>query len=243
MDLRSNRIPERITPDRLTNAVVAITIEDKYSSSYLETKLVSAYNGIHPDLKLDMIKLNLAPTDGIQRFFYANRLFRVLFQRDTIAFNFVTAYPGWETYIGWINDILDDDELVFKKVSLHYISDYKDIAVFSPDVIDGTISFNNIQDFAGTELQYMCHLHDFEDYNTILGDAKVKLINSALFEGIQGSTSRIDIKIESKPFYGNKSILFTRMGQLHKHQKLLFFSMLNEKFVKSLNPEYDGPGV
>lgn len=239
MDLRNNKIPKKITPDRLTNAVIAITIEDKYTPSYWESKLIPAYNRNHPDLLLDKIKMNMPPVDGIQRFFYANRLFRVVFQRNTIAFNFVTAYPGWETYSGWVNEILDGEELVFNKVALHYISDYKDIAVFSPDVIDGTISFNHVQDFAGTELQYMCHLHDFDNTNIIIGDAKVKLINSAILEGVEGTTSRIEIKIESAPFNGNKDALLTRMRKLHRHQKALFFSMLNENFVNSLNSEYD----
>lgn len=239
MDLSINRIPKRIIPDRLTNAVIAITIEDKYSPSYLEGKLIPAYNRNHPDLILDQIKMNMPPVDGIQHYFYANRLFRVMFQRNTIAFNFVTAYPGWKTYSGWVDDLLNGEEQVFNKVALHYISDYKDIAVFSSDVIDGTISFNHIQDFAGTELQYKCHLHDFENRNIILGDAQVRLVNSAIFEGIEGSISRIEIKIESTPFNADKKALFARMNNLHQHQKNLFFSMLNEKFVNSLNPEYE----
>lgn len=240
MDLNKNEIPKRITPDRLTNAVIAITIEDKYSPSYLESQLIEAYNRQHPELILDKLKLNMPPIDGKQRYFYANRLFRVLFQRETIVFNFVTSYPGWQNYIGWVNDVIGGEhDLVFKKAALHYISDYKNIAVFSPDVIDGTITFNHVQNFAGTELQYMCHLHDFDEHQVILGDAKVRLVNSAIFEGVEGSTSRIEIKIESVAFNGNKDALYSILGKLHNHQKALFFSMLNENFVNSLNPEYD----
>ena len=92
MDLQHNRIPSRITPDRLTNTVVAVSIEDKFSTSYLEGKIVPAYNRQHPELPLERLKMNNRQQDGEERFFYANRLFRVLFKRGIIAFNIVSGY-------------------------------------------------------------------------------------------------------------------------------------------------------
>lgn len=239
MDLQNNRIPVRITPDRLTNTVVAISIEDKFSPSYLEGKLVSAYNRRHPELPLEKLKLNISQQNGEEQFFYANKLFRVIFKRGLIAFNIVSGYPGWNTYRSWIIDFLEDDELILNKIMLQYISEYKDIALFSPEVIDGTINFNHVQDFAGTELQYRCHVHDFANNTIILGDATVKLTNAAIIQGVDGIFSRIDIRIDSAPFNGSKDDFYRMMDKLHHHEKVLFYSMLSEHFVNSLNPEYD----
>lgn len=239
MDLNRNRIPKRITPDRLTNVVVAVSIEDKFSTSYLEGKIVPDYNRRHPELPLDKLKINSRQQNSEEQFFYANRLFRVLFKRGMIAFNIVSGYPGWDVYKGWISDFLNDDELVLKKVMLQYISDYKDIAIFSPDVIDGTVSFNHVQNFAGTELQYHCHVHDFDGNRNVLGDATVKLTNSVMFEGVDGVMSRIDIRLDSVPYNGNKNGFYRMMDKLHRHEKALFYSMLSVNFVNSLNPEYD----
>lgn len=239
MDLQNNRIPIRITPDRLTNTVVAISIEDKFSTSYLEGKIVSAYNRRHPELPLEKLKLNISQQNGEEQFFYANRLFRVIFKRGLIAFNIVSGYPGWNTYRSWITDFLEDDELILNKIMLQYISEYKDIALFSPEVIDGTINFNHVQDFAGTELQYRCHVHDFDNDRIILGDATVKLTNAAIIQGVDGIFSRIDIRIDSAPFNGSKDDFYRMMDKLHHHEKVLFYSMLSEHFVNSLNPVYD----
>lgn len=240
MDLQQNRIPSRITPDRLTNTVIAVTIEDKFSASYLEGKIVPSYNRKHPELPLEKLRLNnRQPNGGEEQYFYANRLFRVLFKHDIIAFNIVSGYPGWNTYRSWMSDFLEDDELILKKVMLQYVSEYKDITLFSPEVLDGTITLNHVQDFAGTELQYRCHVHDFDNNSIILGDATVKLTNSAIFQGIEGIFSRIDIRIDSVPFNGTKNDFYIMMDKLHHHEKVLFFSMLSEGFVNSLNPEYD----
>jgi len=239
MDLQNNRIPSRITPDRLTNTVVAVSIEDKFSTSYLEGKIVPAYNRKHPELPLERLKMNNRQQDGEERFFYANRLFRVLFKRGIIAFNIVSGYPGWNTYRSWITDFLEDDELNLNKVMLQYISEYKDITLFSSEVIDGSINFNHVQDFAGTELQYRCHVHDFDNNRIILGDAIVKLTNAAIFQDVDGVFSRIDIRIDSAPFNGDKNDFYRMMDKLHHHEKVLFYSMLSEQFVNSLNPEYD----
>jgi len=239
MDLQHNKIPSRITPDRLTNTVIAVTIEDKFSTSYLGGKIVSSYNRKHPELPLEKLKMNNRQPNGEEQFFYANKLFRVLFKRDIIAFNIVSGYPGWQTYRFWMTEILEDDELILKKVMFQYISEYKNIALFSPEVLDGTIALKHVQDFAGTELQYRCHVHDFDNNSLILGDATVKLTNSAIIQGVDGTFSWIDIRIDSVPFNGNKKDFYLMMDKLHHHEKVLFFSMLNEGFVKSLNPEYD----
>lgn len=239
MDLQHNRIPVRITPDRLTNTVVAISIEDKFSTSYLEGKIVSAYNRNHPELPLEKLKLNISQQNGEERFFYANRLFRMIFKRGLIAFNIVSGYPGWNTYRSWITEFLEDDELILNKIMLRYISEYKNIALFSPEVIDGTINLNHVQDFAGTELQYRCHVHDFDNDMIILGDATVKLTNAAIIQGTDGFFSRIDIRIDSVPFNGSKDDFYRMMDKLHYHEKVLFYSMLSEHFVNSLNPVYD----
>lgn len=238
MDLTRNRIPRKITPDRLTNAVVTVRLQDKFSSSYLEGKLVDAYNKRHPDLVLDKLKAN-SKKDNPTVYFFANKLFRVIFRGNVVAFNFVDKYRGWDTYASWIRDVLNDDDVVIKGVGLHYVSEYRNVEIFSQEVIDGNISFNHIQNFAGTELQYKCYVHDFDDHQIIIGDATVKLTNAALIQGMDGTLSRIDINIDSTPYNGTKEQFYVLMEKLHRHELTLFYSMLSENFVQSLNPEYD----
>ena len=239
MDVFNRRIPVRITPDRLTNAVVKIVVEDRYSSSYLEEQLVSSYNRRHPDQELTQLKMKSREGDGAPRFFYANRLFRVIFTNSSIAFNIVSAYPGWVTYLGWIDDFLSTGlELNYKGVLLMYISEYRNIHIFDEHVLDGNVILNHVPEFAGTELQYKCNLHDFNNHG-VIGTANVKLTNAEIIQGMEGDKSRIEITVSSTQINGNHDSLIEMMGKLHKHEKNLFYAMLNEEFVNTLNPVYE----
>ena len=100
------------------------------------------------------------------------------------------------------------------------------------------VALNHVPEFAGTDLQYQCNLHDFEDH-TIIGTAKVKLTNAEIIQGMDGDKSKIDITVASNTIDGDGGILFRVMNKLHRHEKTLFFAMLNENFVNTLNPEYE----
>lgn len=239
MDLSYHKIPKKVTPDRLSDAVVTFTIEDKFSSSYLENLLIGRYNESHPELILNQLKMRVPFVEKEPHHFYANKFFRIVILRNTISFNFVTAYPGWEEYLKWIKAVLSNGEINVRKVSLRYISVYKDIAIFSPEVLDGEIYFKNVQDFAGTELQYRCNVHDFDNQRKVIGEARVILTNSAMFENADWTESKIDITISSSPFQGNLDFSYGLLEKLHRHEKILFYSMLNEAFVDTLNPEYE----
>jgi uncharacterized protein (TIGR04255 family) len=247
------KIPKKISPDRIKDSIVEIRYSSNlpyeviigllfqsldesytYTNRPLGKQLLSAAS---PNNLQQEITLSL----GGQILFYNDKI-KIQLLPQSIIFNCLSNYIGWASYRVEIEKALAQFSkanvfLEYNRLGVRYISEYvktdlKDCVKFSftfgmPNISSESYTFNS-------QFKY-------KDYRVILNlNNRIPVINQTIQnQSIITPVSLIDIdvileniKIDTFPE------LVVRLDEAHSGEKEIFFNLLKEEFLSSLNPEY-----
>ena len=246
------QIPRKITPDHLKDTVVEIRFDSAIPLDLLAgtaLTLLSPLGFIYTPAPNNNISLGFAQNQQISiglngpngsGFFVKDDSIRIQFISNVIAFNCVIdKYVGWSIYSENIRAVLKifvEKGLIksFNRISIRYISEFENVEILKN--IKGEI--NIIDTGLGLKDSILRLTKDVENIKTFvtLTNSTKKIIptkNQIL------DVSFIDINVfETLPLNCQIEIFEEKLEKVHMLQKEVFFSLISENFLESLNPEY-----
>jgi uncharacterized protein (TIGR04255 family) len=244
-------IPSKITPDHLKDTIVEIRFESAIPLDLLAgtaLALLSPLGFVYtpaPDNNISFgvgqnqqisIGLNSPNKSG----FYIKDSIRIQFISNIISFNcLVDKYVGWTVYSQAIKEVLNlfvEKGLIksFNRISVRYISEFDGIDIFQN--IKGQISINDtglgVKD---SILRLSKDIDNTKTFVTLTNSVKkvIPTTNQAL------EVSLIDINVfETLPQNSTIDIFEDKLERVHLLQKQVFFNLISDSFLESLNPEY-----
>lgn len=231
------KIPKKISPDNIKEAIIQIRFEPNCPTELVLGK----FNHICSEL-LDFVSTKVTREENnsliIENntggfFIDKSELFKVEINGDSITFNTqVDDYPGWEKYSNFINSIIEKctkNEL-FKqihRIGVRYISHFDNITIFDKLKVNISVPFTNLNDSTQFRSEFL-----YNEYRVIL-----TILNHINNKEIKTSVIDIDVikQVNSSPKVCN---LNECIESSHFTQKEIFFNLLSDEFLNTLNPEY-----
>lgn len=251
----SIKLPKKITPDRIRESVVQVFFNSHLPFEPLvgymhRLFLHHGFEYTNRPIRQFPINPELMPVDPStfeiallpQHFFFNEEIKIQLHQNNSLIFNCTNNYIGWSKYFGVIDNLVTElyrEKLIsnFTRAGIRYISEFANIDIlekvnfgFETSVINKPISNGTFR------VEWVDSPH------TIIVNLGSKLpINSLIVaDGTKVEfVSLIDIDVINQEFEPCESnqILLT-IDNLHQNQKKVFFGLLKQEFLNSLNPEY-----
>lgn len=242
------RIPVKITPDRIRDSIVQVFFQSSVPFEALigvfyTTLLNSGWKYANrPNQPLQPKKIVIEFTAGPQHFFIKDNVRFQLFPNQSIAFNCNNSYIGWGNYSNYINEVLTEISKTnyltrFSRIGIRYISEFANIDIFEKIKIKVDIPF------AENKVSNSSHrmtLIEGDITKTINIASKIPA-NTNLTGEMEyvNYISLLDIDVVKKNLSVNDiSILWDEINNVHTIEKEIFFGLLREEFLQTLNPQY-----
>lgn len=240
------RLPVKISPDSIKDSI----IEVKYVSPIPFEILVGfIYNALDESYSYTnqpkQVKQNLNEITfniGGLNLFYTDKL-KIQLQQNSIIFNCTDGYIGWADYKAEIEKALKQISTIkeiefFERIGVRYISEYpeKDIK----EVTRFSFEFG-IQEIQSDTFIFRTEFV-WDNYKIHLTLQHKSPILSPIDKGTTfqlKQVSIIDVDVISDGLKINDiQILFDKIEETHSKEKEVFFRILKEEFIQSLNPIY-----
>ena len=237
------KLPKEITP----NPLLTSTVEIRFDSTVTDDAVLSTYlpiflksfpkindKGIPRDIKKSNKLLEYTPDYTL-----SNDEYSISIAKNSFAFENVGTYHFWSKYFPFIKEnlnVLNAMGIVktIKRVGVRYAS------LFEGESRPSRILRNAFG------IEYNGYSEEFSVYQTNLKKDNFNLFlqivpkaNSQGNDPVKsGFYIDIDASCESLEDLSIGVELFDIIDQLHAEEKLLFFSLLSDEFIGSLNPKY-----
>lgn len=240
MDTKQKKIPKKITPDFLRDAIVTVNFTTDYNSMKIESNV---RNSLIKYFKKDFIKYPIGKNDPLKininnkPYFYSDGIIKVQIEDNHILFNCVNEYIGWSKYIEYIYCAIHSisDIVHFKSSIVNYISILPDVSIFN--ILDGSIILNCLDIFDGSEFNFNCSAG--KDGVNPTSKVTARLTNNLMINNQKISIVNImvsDLKEISDDSFVEKII--ESLTNNHFFQKDIFFRLLKDDFLNTLKPEW-----
>ena len=236
------RIPRKID-DRLKDAIVNVQFQPGIPGNAVEGAFFTLCKGefqvvtIGQSNAIQIDQLIIQP----QQSFYVHRdgKFRVDINANSITFNLIDGYAGWREYFTIIRSTLSalfDAKIISRalRVGVRYISVFDQQRIF--DQIIPELNFNPF-DETSSRAQFRIELPR-QDFLVIL--TLINAFPKTVGDDVKEIYSVIDIDTFKlfEPMIESGTDLLKWLDGAHDEQKEVFFSLLKQEFVDSLNPLY-----
>lgn len=248
------KIPKKISPDRIKDAIVEIKYTSKIPFEIVVglffNSLDDSYNYtnrpmLNPELPVNTqgnIPLQISfPLTGHSLFY--NDKIKIQIQPNSIIFNCLNDYIGWNSYKIEIEKVLEQvskSSVIEKyvRIGMRYISEYPNIDLQECVKFSFSFGMKNIKSDT-----YSFHSEfNWDDFRIILNlNNNLLVISSKETETPNSITpvSLIDIDVISENLAEeNLQSLLEKIDKVHTKEKEVFFNLLNNNFLSSLNPQY-----
>jgi len=248
------QIPKKITPDCLKDTIVEIrysvniprellsgyvlTVLSPLGFSYVPGQAPPGSFGFNISLgQNQQVGFDIGNLSGL---FLRNKV-RVQLLDNAIMFNCLeNNYIGWDSYIQTILEVitvLRSKELVrlFNRVNVRYISEFKNVEIFKN--IKGTVNIENTG--LKSDDSYLRLVDESQNIKTfvVLTNKGKRPAAPHTREIIE--TSLVDVNVfENFDPTSDINILADKLNEVHFKQKEVFFGLISESFLTTLNPEY-----
>jgi uncharacterized protein (TIGR04255 family) len=246
------KIPRKITPDNIKDSIVQIVFNPACPPELVigrfEYHLQSLFEfkGSGPLSTKQLIKLpdgselNFGQFQGGSAggfFLDKKELVKVSVTPNTLIFNSFKGYPGWvimhEVIKSTIQQMLENGIMEsVQRIGVRFISQFDDIEIFQKLKMSLTLNISN-KNLATTQIRSE---YDEDGFKIILN-----VLNNfhRLEKTVQRKFSTVDIDVikfytSSKDF----SDISDGIDKAHFKQKSIFFSLLSDEYLRTLNPEY-----
>jgi uncharacterized protein (TIGR04255 family) len=165
---------------------------------------------------------------------------RIQLISNQITFNCLSdKYVGWESYSRIILEVMDElykQEVIrnFNRISIRYISEFKNLAIF-PN-IKGNIDISQTGlKLDNSILRLVDESQNLKIFITLTNKAKRISQNQQIVDA-----SLVDVNIfeHFNPPINELKDLKTKLDIIHLKQKEVFFGLITDDFLKTLNPLY-----
>lgn len=235
----SKGMPSRITPDGLKDTVVLVQFSTDFNISKLEKTIVEALELSRPDA-FEKIPLGKRERNQINNndlnepeYFYSDGCYKIVIEQNCVSFNCLHTYTGWTNYHQFIYHIIAmlAPFVHFDSVMMRYVSIMPNQSIV--DNIDGAIKLNQLGIFEGSIFSFNC-----QAVNNDLGlRARIIVRLTEMAKIHDGHASIRDIEVSGMCNQdGSIDSLDKILDFLHYTQKDIFFKILKEEYVESLNP-------
>lgn len=233
-------LPKSINPNPVFNAIIELRItsnierKDLLSLIYPKVcnELPKIQEGKYPhEIRVKNEELRYAPDHIL-----SNDNFSLAFSNQVISFNIVGEYPLWDNYISFVSNKLDT------LFSLEYISDISRIAVRFGSVFKEADGLKEVI----KQVPTLNFIDETQHVNTIKTDIKrgdnflhLQLYNSAMIKKDDKSLKGVCIDIDASTKRNGIDVKMPPIDiieELHSQAKELFFGLLKEDYLKTLNP-------
>jgi uncharacterized protein (TIGR04255 family) len=243
------KLPRKIDPDRIKDSIVEV----KFTSNLpYEIYLGQVYQSLDDTFKYTNrpalgqknfqlpaeVPRELKLTFGTPIALFFNDKIKFEIQNGSIIFNCIDKYITWDLYfpeiMNVLNQIYNSKCIVsFNRIGLRYISEYsetdiKSITKFSfsfgmPEISSDNYSFRS--EYKKDNFRVILNLSS--KIPTLDVDSSKKTISSIDIDVISDNFEILDL-----------DSLFNLIDKVHNIEKSTFFNLLQEDFLKSLNPQY-----
>lgn len=236
------QVPKKISPDRIVDSIVEIKYNTKAPFEVVIGMIFNALDSSYLYTNRHLPKVNFGGNIPILNvpIFY-NEFIKIELQPNSIIFNCIKNYIGWGNYKAEIekalHQILTANSIIesFIRIGVRYVSEYEnmsisDITKYSftfgmPLVISKSYGFNTQFEYDG--MNVVVNLKNNTPLLLPNHQQKVTTISNIDVDVIK----QID-KITSV------ENLIPEIEKVKQNQKIVFFSMLSENFLKTLDPQY-----
>ena len=238
------KLPKKIDPDRIKDSIVEVRFTSSLPHEvllgviYHHLKQSYSYaNNQVSDAQTSTSEVSLRPINSSLAALFYNETIKFEIQPGTIIFNCLNNYPSWEVYYLEIKNVLlliNSTETIsnFTRIGLRYISEYPQMP------IEKITTFNFMlgnPDFKTNNFAFRTEFtHSNNRVILNLGS------NSSLAESQMTDTlSYVDIDVikEAQEPCDIDQILIN-IDSIHTVEKQVFFSLIQNDFLNSLNPQY-----
>jgi len=235
-----SRLPKRLNPDPVRDAIVEIRFKHHLP---FEIYLGQMY-GILRNLGFEYQHAGpeVVPADLVVlksgKFLHQGSEIALTVRPGSLGFNVVGAYPGWEIYFGLVKNTLMKVHQVgvftsFERVGVRFISE-----------MEGTNILSNLK-MGFPQFPLDEHMQENSKlYRIELLEPPLRIMLN-LTEGRQGSKEKVhssiaDVDVIRPDMHTNDvNEILRAIEQNHQREKEIFFHLLKEDFLASLNPEYE----
>ena len=234
MDISKHPIPKSLKKCTIENSVIKFHFLSPYHRLHIQDQVVNAFKESGVELQefraINEIKTNPnAPDPKIS--FFSDGIIKFLIGRQTISFNCVSSYPGWDKFFKFIKfavNAIPSQDLSFNEVSIRYISTYN-LPIF--EKLDGNVKLNWFNDINGAEVRFPAKGNVFSGL--------VRVTNLLASSDGNNKTSYVDVDLRTTLQNGTKEDAFNSCEILHLEEKKHYFQLLSYEFVKELEPTYE----
>lgn len=240
MEVNIEHMPVSLEHDGLKDAVVSVYYVSDYNVRYISQNILAAINSNNdnpfveiPTKDKSVANESLSYKDSNDKILMASPIYRILVSEDRVTFNFTKKYPGWNSYSNLINIVLNSiGQVNLRGVYLQYMSCFENTDIFKE--LDGTIKLNQLPNFNGSVFNFSCNCNKQDEP---IAEATIKLTNNKQIQN--SSVSIIEVAIAGKKGDYHLEECLQLLSECHKFEKHLFFLLLSEKFINTLNPHYE----
>ncbi|MFD2966566.1 TIGR04255 family protein [Sphingobacterium bambusae] len=237
--------PKSISPYRLRDAIVEVRYLSKLP---LEILLGMFFTSLDESYKYQRRpvgpqSLPIDPSQQMQLVTGGNSLFyndsiKFEFFPNSIVFNCLEEYLGWDKYFGEIKKVLHRiDKLAqfesYTRVGLRYISQYEGIDLRT--VTKFEFSFG-MPDVSSDNFQFRSEFDFGDSIRAVLGISNNLQVLGA--DNLAARLSTIDIDIIKPIDVHTLDNLLKEIELVHEKEKEVFFNMLQPDFLAQLHPVY-----
>lgn len=235
------KLPIEISPNPLVTSTIELRFSTQGSSSDLFPVVYKAFSDILPKVELSNLPPEIKSSNPQFKFapdyMLSNENYRLSFSNCVLSFEHVSEYQFWKNYFPFVTQCFNT---FFELVKPDFI---ERIGVRYASVLDKTESANQVL-VSVPNVGLPDYEEKFEHYRTVVKVDDIKLLvqvfDNAKAEKkdqtISGVYIDIDASFEQKIEPTGKALEI--IDRLHLEQKKLFFSLLKEDYIKTLNPKY-----
>lgn len=235
------KLPVEISPNPLVTSTIELRFSSPSPSNILFPKVYKAFQDDFPNFELSNLPPEVKASNP--QFKYApdyvlsNDHYKLSFSNSVLTFEHVSAYQFWKNYFPFVSKCF---HTFFEIVKTEFI---ERIGVRYASVLDKTENANQVlASVPGIELPG--YDQKFEHYRSIINIKNINLLLQIfdnakavkMDQTITGVYIDIDASFNQK-IEPNEKVLEV-IDLLHSEQKKLFFSLLKEDFIQTLNPKY-----
>ncbi|SKC73578.1 TIGR04255 family protein [Ohtaekwangia koreensis] len=228
-------IPKKITPDPIVDSVVEFRFSSQHPKDRLTTLLLNHFSVEFPSFR-DFAPQIGFPLEFTTKVSLHNDNFNVNIGPNVISFGCMNSYKGWSPFSAIVTETmhnLSKQGLIneIERVGLRYINFFKNIMLISQNT-NLDISFSGRENYTtrSTSLRTQLQKDPFI-FNVIIAD-------NVVHNNVPGSILDIDVATEHGLKIKFSDQIIRILEQAHSEEKMIFYSLLKNDFVKKFNPEY-----
>ena len=237
------KLPIEISPNPLVSSVVELRIITELKTEELLGKLFPLFGNEFSNINYSNIPINLRKNEPQfthnPDFIFSNDEYTISFGTNIISFENIGTYHLWNNYYTLIKDVL------LKLNKINFIKGIERIGVRYISSFENQPNLTNILKINFELLDINLHLqNNYLQTELIKNDIKLTLRvaeNGNISKGkkhYKGLFVDIDASKESNLPSPMDDELLSLINHLHKEEKLLFFSLLEDNFLATLKPIY-----